>query len=70
MNQQRAVVKKAIQTKQVHILKKRKWHDDYISCGFYGTKEEILNPYTSVHYLFCTTVFGNSNLAPGHFKNI
>jgi len=70
VNQQRGVVTKAIQTKKVYILKKRKWHDDYISCGFYGTKEEILNPYPSVHSLFCTTVFGNNNLAPGHFKNI
>ena len=45
MNQQRTVVKKAIQTKKVYILKKRKWHDDHITCGFYRTREEMLNPY-------------------------
>ena len=28
----------------------------------------MLKPYHSVHCLFCTTVFGNSNLAPGHLK--
>jgi len=28
----------------------------------------MLNPYPSAHCLFCTTVFGNSNLAPGHLK--
>jgi len=70
VNQQRTVVKKAIQTKKVYILKKRKWHDDHITCGFYRTREEMLNPYPSAHCLFCTTVFGNSNLAPGHLKNI
>jgi len=58
--------------KKVYILKKRKWHDhdDYIACGFYRTKEEMLNPYPSVHCLLCKTVFGNSNLAPEHFKNL
>ena len=70
MNQLRTVAKKAIQTKKVFILKKRKWHDDYIARGFYRTKEEMLNPYPSVHCLFCTTVFGHCNLAPGHFKNM
>jgi len=69
VNQLRTVAKKAIQTKKVYILMKRKWHDDY-KRRFYRTKEEILNPYPSVHCLFCTTVFGNSNFAPGHFKNM
>jgi len=55
---------------KVYILKKRKWHGDYITYGFYRTKEEMLNPYPSAHYLFCTTEFGNSSLAPGHLKNI
>ena len=70
MNQQRTVVKKAIQMKKVYIAKKRKWHGDYIACGFYGTKEEMLNPYSSAHCLFGTTTFGNSHLAPRHLKNI
>jgi len=70
VNQQRTVVKKAIQMKKVYTVKKRQWRDDYIVCGFYRIKEEMLNPYPSAHYLFCTTVFGNSNLAPRHLKNI
>ena len=67
VNQQRTVVKKAMQMKKVYILKKLKWH---VACGFYRTKEETFNPLLSTHCLFCTTVFGNSNLAPGHLKNI
>ena len=70
MNQQRTVVKKAIHMKKVYIVKKRKWHGDYIACGFYRTKKEILNPYPSAHCLFGTTTFGNSHLAPGQLINI
>jgi len=44
-------VKEAIQTKKVDIAKKCKWHDDYIACGFYGTKEKMLNPYPPANCL-------------------
>jgi len=63
-------VTEAIQTKKVDIAKKCKWHDDCIACGFYHTKEKMLKPYPPANCLFCTTVFGNSNLFPGHLKII
>jgi len=63
-------VKIATQKEKVCIAKKRKWNYDYIACGIYRTKEEMLNPYPSAHCLFCKTVFGSSNLVPGHLKNI
>ena len=33
-------------------------------------KRKVLNPYPPANCLFCTTVFGNSNLVPGHLKII
>ena len=33
-------------------------------------KNCLINPYPWAYCLFCKSVFGNSNLAPGHLKNI
>ena len=44
------------------------WSDNYTAYGFYRTKEEALNLYPSACCLFCTAVFGNSNLTPGHLQ--
>ena len=60
--------KESYSEKRLALFKKRKWKGDYVAYGFHRTKEEILNPYPSVHCLFCRNVFGNSNLSPGHLK--
>ena len=56
------------QKRKVCNVKKRKWNDNYTVYRFYCTKEEALNPYPSARCLFCTAVFGNSNLTPGHLQ--
>ena len=57
-----------IQKRKVCNIKKCKWNNNYIAYGFYCTKEEALNPYPLARYLFCTAVFGNNNLTPGHLQ--
>ena len=52
------------------IVKKCKRNDNYTAYGFYCTKKEALNPYPSARCLFCTAVFGNSNLTPGNFAQL
>jgi len=61
-------VKKVIQEKKACIVKKNKWSDTRILYLFCRTKEEMLYRYPSGYCLFCITVFGKSNLAPGHLK--
>ena len=62
-----SVAMATIQKRKVCNVKKRKWNDNYTAYGFYRTKE-VLNPYPSARCLFCTAVFGNSNLTPGHLQ--
>jgi len=65
------VKKKVIEEKRLVLLKKHKWRSDVcIVYGFCHTKEEMLKPLSSGHCLFYTTIFGKSNSAPGHLKNM
>ena len=62
-----SVAMATIQKRKVRNVKKHKWNDNYTAYGFYCTKG-ALNSYPLAHFLFCTAVFGNSYLTPGHLQ--